>query len=633
MNNPTDSTPSMGEPVAFKAEIRQLLDILVHSLYKEREIFLRELLSNASDALNRARFEMLTNREMRDPDTELTIRISADAGARTLTITDTGIGMTAEELVDNLGTIARSGARAFLDVAKETAAESMPNLSDIIGQFGVGFYSVFMVAEWVRVTSLSYRPEAEAAVWSATGEGTYTVSSTEKTTRGTTVEIKLTAEAEEFAQEPRLREIVRKHSNYIQFPIYVGLDEQPANQLTALWRQSPREVAEAKYNDFYKQLTLDFEPPLEHVHLVIDAPLRLYALLFFPATAERSIFSLRKEDGLKLYARKVLIQEYCLDLLPEYYRFVQGVVDAEDLPLNVSRETVQSNALMVRLKKILTGRVTGTLKAMAKDQEKPGPYTKFWETFGRFIKQGIATDPDERQNLAPLLRFRTTRAPQEWASLDQYVGRLKPAQRKIYFLLGEDVHSMLRSPHLDYFTRHGYEVLLLHETIDSFMLLSLPKYEGFDLQNIAAPNLELPEAGPGAEEPQAQPLSSAAFDALVARFEAHLGDRVSEVRATNRLSGSIARLVDPEGTLNQEMQRVYKLLEKDFEAPKKVLELNPRHPTLARLMALPEESELNAPVIEQIYENALLIEGLHPDPASMLPRLERLIAAALPSVP
>ena len=613
------------EPIAFKAEIRQLLDILIHSLYTEREIFLREIISNASDALNQIRFEMLTNPDVHNPDAELTIRIEVDKKAKTTAITDTGIGMSAEELTTNLGTIAQSGARAFIDAAKENEKD----LTDVIGQFGVGFYSAFMVAESVKVTSRSYHPDADAAVWYSTGDDTFTVSPAEKAERGTRIEIKFKDDAEEFAEEFRLREIIRKHSDYVDFPLYIGDEEEQVNRQTALWRQSPQSVKAEEYNEFHKHLTLDIEPSLSHIHIVADAPIQMYALLYLPGNAERGILSIRKDEGIKLYSRKVLIQEYSKDLLPEHYRFIQGVVDAEDLPLNVSRETVQSSPLMARLKKILTGRVTNKLQELAEDKDDTETYIKFWEKFGHFIKEGIATDFTDRESLYRLLRFHTTMRPDQWVSLNNYIGGMKPGQKKIYYLLGDDQRSIARSPHLDYFRRHRYEVMLLTDTIDSFMLLGIQKHEGFDLQNVAASDMELPAPEKDKAEETTGSMSDEVSAALVERFKEQLGERVSDVRTTDRLSDSMARLVDPEGALNQEMQRVYKLMERDFEIPKKVLELNPKHPTLDRLGDLSTEDNLSKAIMEQIYESALLIEGLHPDPASMLPRIEQLIAAAL----
>ncbi|GAB4496867.1 MAG: molecular chaperone HtpG [Anaerolineales bacterium] len=615
------STPPA--PQTFKAEIRQLLDILIHSLYTEREIFLRELISNASDALNRVRFQMLTEKTVLDPEAELCIRLSADPEKRQLIIEDSGIGMTSEELAENLGTIARSGARAFLFAAQQNGSK----ISDIIGQFGVGFYSVFMVAEKVRVLSRSWQPEAQAAVWEAEGGETYTLQPAEKATRGTRIEITLKEDAAEFAQDYRLRDIVRKHSDFVAFPIYLGESTEKINQQKALWRENPRDLTEAQYHDFYKQLTLDFNAPLTHLHIVADAPVQVYAALFVPAKAERGIFSLRKEDGLKLYARKILIKDYTKDLLPEYLRFVQGVVDSEDLPLNVSRESIQANPMIGRIKKMLTGKVLGALKELAlKDPEK---YTQFWLEFGRYLKEGIATTPEERERdpLLPLLRFRTNKFPQQWSNLAEYVGRMNSEQRKIYYLLADDERSALRSPHLDYFVKKSYEVILLTEPIDSFMLTALRQYEGFDLQNVAAPDSV--DAGADGDSALTESAPPENFAALVERFKTQLGSQVSEVRASHRLSDSVARLVDPEGSLNPEMQRVYRMLEKEYEVPKKVLELNPRHPIIHKLAALPAESPLAADVIQQIYESALLIEGLHPEPASMLPRIQSLIAAAL----
>ncbi len=463
------------EQHTFKAETRQLLNILVHSLYKDREVFLRELLSNASDALNRLRFEMLTNQDVLDPQAELKIHIQADKDARTITIQDTGIGMTRDEVIENLGTIAQSGARKFLELTREHKAD----LGQVIGQFGVGFYSVFMVAEWVRVTSRSHRPDAESVTWYATGEDSYEVGKAEMSERGTRIEIKLKEDAAEFAEEYRLKNIVHKHSDYIGFPIYMGDEEKPVNKQTSLWRTARNEITDEQYKDFYRQTTLDFEDPLFNTHMVTDAPVQLYALLYVPAKAERGIFSLRKEDGLKLYSRNILIDEYNKDLLPEYLRFVQGVVDSEDLPLNVSRETVQSSGLMPKLKKVLTNQVIKELETLAKkDAEK---YNEFWEEFGVYLKQGIAASPADADTITPLLRFKTNLTPETWSSLEEYSARMQPDQKTIYYIVGEDPKSVLRSPHLEAFHSRGMEVLLLTEPMDSFMLMGLRKFKDYEL--------------------------------------------------------------------------------------------------------------------------------------------------------
>jgi molecular chaperone HtpG len=543
--------------------------------------------------------------------------------------------MTAEELVSNLGVIAHSGARDFVQALRQGGQE----VTNLIGQFGVGFYSVFMVAEWVRVTSRSFRKDAPAAAWYCEGGETYTVEPAEKAERGTEVLIKLKEDALDFVQDYRLREIVRKHSDFVPFPIFIhsvqkaGEDDKPAseetqaNRQTALWRQNPRQVEAKDYDEFYHQLTLEPEPPLTHAHMSVDAPVQMYALLFIPASPERGMFSLRKEEGLKLYARKVLIQEYNRDLLPEYLGFVQGVVDSEDLPLNVSRESIQSTRIMANLKKLVTSKVFDMLKKLAEDDAEK--YARFWDAYARFLKQGVAIEPNEPEQLYPLLRFRVTAEPGKWWSLDDYVAAMKPDQTDIYYLMGDDERSALHSPHLDVVRGYGYPVLLLTDPVDAFVLTRLTRYKDHALVNVANADLKLPEKDASEPAEEATAPATPEAEALPARFKAQLGERVSDVRLTERLSESPARLVDPAGAPNQEMQRIYRMLNKDFEPPKKTLEINPRHPILTRLQAMPEDSPLSALVIEQIYEDALLIEGLHPDPAGMIERIQKLMEAAL----
>jgi molecular chaperone HtpG len=621
----TDSNPAATsentQEFSFKAETKQLLNILIHSLYKDREVFLRELLSNASDALNRMRFEMVTNQNVVDPKADLKIHIQADKDARMLTIQDTGIGMTRDEIIENLGTIAQSGARKFLEVTKDKQMD----FAQVIGQFGVGFYSVFMVAEWVRVTSRSFRPEAEAVSWYATGEDNYHVGAAEMNERGTKVEIKLKEDAAEFAEDFRLRNIIHKHSDYIGFPIYIGDGNAPVNKQTSLWRKSKQEVTDEQYKEFYKQTTLDFEDPMLHIHMITDAPVQLYALLYVPGKAERGIFALRKDDGIKLYSRNILIDEYNKDLLPEYLRFMQGVVDSEDLPLNVSRETVQSSGLMPKLKKVLTNQVIKDLETLAKNNAEK--YQTFWQEFGGYIKQGLANEMAEGDKLHSLLRFKTNLNPEAWSSLEEYASRMKEGQKVIYYIVGDDPKSVLRSPHLDYFHTQGTEVLLLTEPMDSFMLMGLHKYKDFELKNVAQAEIDSDEKTKN--ETEAEKIPDPDFNVLVERFKQVLGDRVTDVRASNRLSQSVARLADPDGTLNPELQRVYRYLGKEYEIPKKILELNPAHNILKSLLTLESGSDLQTAIIEQIYDSALLVEGLHPDPSSIAPRVQQIIEAAL----
>ena len=621
-----DDGVTLNQPIAFKAETRQLLDILIHSLYTEREVFLRELISNASDALTRLSFEMLTNHGVLDPELEPAIWIQSDPEKRTLTLRDSGIGMSSADLAENLGTIAHSGARSFLEAAKQANGDT--KLTDIIGQFGVGFYSAFMVADSIRVVSRSFQKDAQAAAWYSTGNDTFVIETAEKTERGTEVIIQLKEDAAEFTQESRLREIIKKHSDFISYPIYLGEKKERVNQQSALWRQQPRQVQPQDYLDFYKQITLDMEPPLAQAHLAVDAPVQMYALLFVPASLERNFFSLRKQEGLKLYARKVLIQDYCLDLLPEYLRFIQGVVDSEDLQLNVSRESIQSNRIMAQMKKVVTGKVIDMLKTLGKD--KPEEFEKFWKVYSRLIKEGVSSDPENYETLLPLLRFHTVNQPQKWISLDDYLLEMKIDQKKVFYILGDDDRSVLHSPHLEAFRHENQDVLIMTDPLDSFMLMRLDKYKDFELANVAN---EMPDSQEKPKDDATQSdepnLEQGELDAVVARFKGQLGERVSEVRTTDRLVESPARLVDPDGALNPEMQRVYRLLNKEFPTPQKVLELNPQHSIIKHLAHIREDAALNEMIIEQVYENALLIEGLHPDPASMIERIQKLMEKAL----
>ncbi len=615
----TDAPPA--EKMEFRAEVRQLLDILAHSLYTDREIFLRELISNASDALNRAQFEMLTNRDVLDHDAELKITVTGSDDGKTLTIADTGIGMTREELIENLGTIAHSGAAAFLQSLKEGQ-----KADDIIGRFGVGFYSALMVADEIAVTSRSYRPDATAWTWTTHGGDAYALTPADKTDRGTAVTLKLKDDANEFGKDWRLEQIIHKHSDFVAFPVYIK--DRAVNKQTAIWRQTAASVSDEQANEFYRQFTLEFDPPLLRAHLNTDAPVQIYAMLFVPAKAERGILSARREEGLKLYSRKVLIQDYCKDLLPKHFRFAQGVVDSEDLPLNVSRESVQSNKVMERIKTALAHKLIDELKKLAADDKEK--YAEFWKEYGAYVKEGIALDHVGREKLYPLLRFHTSKtAENEWVSLNDYVGRVQPSQKSIYYLIADSAKSAAVSPHLDYFRKHNLEVLYLVDPIDSFMAQGLREFEGFKMQSVDDPTLDLPKDETQAEEPE---TPAGEFDGLVARFKSQLGDRVADVRASERLVDSPARLVASDGKGGHEMDRIRRLLGQETETPKRVMEINRRHPIihrLAEMVAANAADALVAACIDQLYESALLIEGLHPDPASMLPRIQQIMEAAV----
>jgi molecular chaperone HtpG len=614
----------MSETFEFKAEIQQLLNILVHSLYTEREIFMRELISNAADALNRLQFEMLTDRDVLEPDAELKIEVTVDQEAKRITISDTGIGMTGEEIVQDLGTIAHSGAAAFL---KQLEEQKRPAV-DLIGQFGVGFYSVFMVAEEVRVVSRSYRPDAEAVEWVSDGGPRYEVTPSDKQDRGTRVEIQLKEDAAEFANTWRLEEIIRKHSDFVAFPIYVGDKEEPVNRQTAIWRKPAQELSDTDYDEFYKHLTLDPEKPLLHSHLVTDAPINLRSVLYVPSSRERGFLSLRTDHGLRLYVHNVMIQEYNKDLLPNYFRFVDGVVESEDLPLNISREAIQSSPAARRIQRALARKLVKELETLA--DEEPETYATFWHEFGPFLKEGVASEPTAQKDLLSLLRFHSSRSGEGMISLDDYLQDMDEDQQAIYYVLGEDLKSVIRSPHLDYFKANDIQVLYLVDPIDSFLAVALREYEGKPLQNVDDAGLDLP-AREKAEEEGPTAVPEADFNRLVGRFVKVLGDRVLEVRESKVLRDSPCRLVSSGDAPMREMSRVYRMLDQDYEIPKRILEINRGNPiiaNLAHLVTTAPESEAIDPTIELLYENQLLYEGLHPNPTEMISRIEQLMETA-----
>lgn len=620
----------MSNTYTFQAETQQLLDILIHSLYTEEEIFLRELVSNASDALNRMQFTQLTDSDVLDPEAELEIRITVDEDAKTLTISDTGIGMTSEEMVENLGTIAKSGAKNFLQALKD--APNKDAAQNIIGQFGVGFYSAFMVAEKVRVVSRSYQADAEAVAWEATGGTEYTIEAAEKDNRGTDVTLYLNEEAaEEFLKPWKIKNTITRHSDYVAFPIYVGEEEEPSNKQQAIWRQSPQEVEDEQYKNFYQMLTLDFNEPLHTIHMRADVPMQFYTLLFVPSSAEASPFSPRKEPGLKLYARKVLIDEYNTDLLPEYLGFIQGVVDSEDLPLNVSRESVRADRIMANLKKTVTDKVIRELKGMAKRQTEE--YLEIYAEFGRFLKQGVVMDPMAKDDLLPLLLFNTSHDddPDMFYSLQEYTERMVTGQEEIYYVIADDFHSAKRSPHLDAFRQRGIEVLYFADPVDSMLPMGLTEFNGFKLRAVDEADIDLKDVGEVEDTDEQEAIEETTFESLVDRVKAVLGERISDVRESKSLVGSPARLVSDDATGQRHMYRINRLLDKEYQLPVKALELNPRHPLLHNITGLLETNS-DAPlidvVIEQVFETALLQDGIHPDPASMADRLTALMQAA-----
>jgi molecular chaperone HtpG len=615
----------MARQYKFKAEIQQLLDILIHSLYTNRDIFLRELVSNASDALNRLQFEQLTQHNIADADAALYIEITPDEAAGTLTISDTGAGMTREELVQNLGVIAHSGAKAFIEALQERQ-QGQP--TDIIGQFGVGFYSAFMVADRIRVVSKSWQPDEPAHAWESTGGETFSIEPTTRETRGTDIILHLKEDAKEYLQTWKLRDIVRQHSNFVAFPIHIGDDEQPANEQTAIWRQESKNISDEQYNEFYRMLTLDFAPPAHRIHMRADVPLQFYALLYVPAKSDRLL--MRQEAGLKLFARKVLIEERTTDLLPEYLQFVVGVVDSEDLPLAVSRENIQSTRVIANLKKTLTNKVLSELKRLYKSNADT--YREIFGEFGRLLKQGVTTHPQDAADLTPILLFRSSKTEgNTMTTLGEYVERMVEGQNEIYYVLANDENAASQSPHLDAFNQRGIEVLYLVDVVDPVMLMGISEFQGHALRNVDESGIDLSAIPPLHDAPPQEALAEDTFAVLRGRFAERLGDKVQGVRGSSTLVASTARLVSDESGAQRNMFRINRLFDREYTLPVKTLELNTAHPlmhNLSRMVTEQPDSPLIDLVIDQVFETALLQEGIHPDPSSMAARLTDIMKAA-----
>ena len=558
----------------FGAEVGRLLDLVVHALYSDREIFLRELVANAADAVDRRRFEALTDSTLGLP-TEARVRIVPDKAARTLTISDPGIGMGKAELAQHLGTIARSGTLAFTRSLAEAQAAEKPSL---IGQFGVGFYSAFMVAERVEVTSRRAGSE-EAWCWASEGQGSYTLAPASRAEPGTDIVLHMKADAEEFLEPFRLQAIIRKWADHITIPITVAQDgkDEPANEGTALWRKPKSEVTEEQYTGFYRHVAHAFDQPWATLHWRAEGTLDYSALLFIPGMKPFQAVEGERESRVRLHVRRMFITDGA-GLLPPWLRFVEGVVDTEDLPLNVSREMLQSTPVLARIRKAVTNRVLSDLKSRAKDAED---YAKFWENFGAVLKEGAWEDAEHRKEVAALLRFRSS-AVEGWTSLADYVARMKEGQEAIHFLLGDDPAALARSPQLEGFRAKGVEVLLLSDGIDAFWPERLAEFEGKPIRSVTQGMVDLskiagaPEAGGAAGE-------AADVGELLSRLKEMLKEEVGEVRATDRLVESAVVLAAPPYGPDLQMQRMLRRAGRGSGAGLPVLEINPRHPLIRRL--------------------------------------------------
>ncbi|MFZ5766554.1 MAG: molecular chaperone HtpG [Thermodesulfobacteriota bacterium] len=613
------------ETKEFQAEVKKLLDIVIHSLYTEKDIFLRELISNSADALEKFRHQKLLEEQVFDPDASLEINISINKDDHTLTITDSGIGMTKEELEHNLGTIAHSGSKTFLTGLDQARQKEI----NLIGQFGVGFYAAFMVAKKVRVKSRSYQVDAEGYEWASEGTGSYTLTAAPGLHRGTKIILELKDEAFDYADEMKIKHIIKQYSNFVSFPIKVA--GETVNTVQALWTKSREDIKPEEYTEFYKFIANAFDEPLCSFHFSADAPLAIKSLLFVPEDNIEMMGFGRMEPGVSLYCQKVLIEQHSKNILPEWLRFLKGVVDSEDLPLNISRQALQDNALVAKLKKVITTRFLKYLKDMAKNE--PEQYEKFWNTFGIFLKEGATTDYTHRDDLAGLLRFESSKSPDaELISLADYVGRMKEGQSEIYYINGPSRMAIETGPYFEVFKRRDIEIIYTMEPIDDFVFSHLGQFDGKKLVSADRADLKLPETTTGEKE---EKEATAKLDEPIAQtltkwMKDRLGDKVKEVVISSRLVDSPAMIVNPDGFFTSSMERVMRATNQEHKIGSKNLEINTAHPLIKGLADLRiADEEFAGSVVEQIFDNALIQAGLMIEPRGMVERTYKILERAV----
>lgn len=625
------------EHLSFQAEAKQLLKLMIHSLYSNKEIFLRELISNASDAADKLRFEGLSDAALYESDSDLKIRITYDKEARTITITDNGIGMSRQEVMDNIGTIAKSGTRDFINSLTGDQIKD----ANLIGQFGVGFYSAFIVADKVTLTTRRAGLTAEHGVrWESSGEGEYTLETVEKKDRGTEVVLHLREGEDELLNSFQLRSIIRKYSDHITFPIVMKKEvwddeskayktsdeEETVNQANAIWARPKNEITQEQYDEFYKHIAHDFESPLAHVHAKVEGKQEYIQLLYIPARAPFDLFDREHRHGLKLYIKRVFIMDDAEKLLPGYLRFVRGVIDSNDLPLNVSREILQESRDIDSIRAGSVKKILGLIEDLAtsdkeEDKEK---FKTFWREFGQVLKEGVAEDYSNRERIAKLLRFTSTydEREEQTVSLDDYISRMKPEQEKIYYITADGLKAAQSSPHLEIFRKKGIEVLLLHNRIDEWLTANLNEYAGKSLQSIAKGDLDLGKLEDEAEKKD-HDKEKGDFQELTAKMKEVLGDLVKDVRITYRLTESPACLVADTHDISGNLGRLLKSAGQKVPDSKPFLEINPHHPMVQRLKY---EDAKFADWSHILFDQALLAEGGQlEDPASFVKRLNDLL--------
>ncbi|MDM8564707.1 molecular chaperone HtpG [Candidatus Halobeggiatoa sp. HSG11] len=630
------TTETHKETLGFQTEVKQLLDLMIHSLYSNKEIFLRELISNGSDAADKLRFEALSDEALYENDAELKIWINFDKDANTITIRDNGIGMSREEVIENIGTIAKSGTKEFFksltgDKAKDT---------QLIGQFGVGFYSSFIVADKVTLTTRRAGLEASHGVkWESNGDGEYSIETIERSQHGTEVTLHLRSGEDEFLSEYRLQNIVKKYSDHITLPIVMPkvttdeekdettIEEEVVNAATALWARSKSEITEEEYTEFYKHVAHDFEAPLTRIHNKVEGKHEYTTLLFIPARAPFDLWDRNNRHGVKLYVRRIFIMDDDEKLLPPYLRFIRGVIDSNDLPLNISREILQHNKQIDAIRSGTVKKILSALEGLAKNEAEK--YTTFWSQFGKVMKEGVIDDAGNKERIAKLLRFSTTYDdnPTQAISLEDYVGRMQEGQEQIYYITAENFAAVKNSPHLEIFRKKNIEVLLLAEQIDEWLGSHLTEFDGKKLQSVTKGELDLGSLENEEEKQQAEKASDV-LKPLLEKVKTVLGEKVSDVRVTYRLTSSPACLVADSNAMDASLERLLKSSGQNFGGGNKpILEVNPQHPIVAALKEEEDENRFNDWALT-LFDQALLSEGGQlDDPAMFVKRVNDMFVS------
>ncbi|MCX7909893.1 MAG: molecular chaperone HtpG [Ignavibacteria bacterium] len=606
------------EEFEFVAEIKQLLDIIINSLYTHPEIFIRELISNSSDALHKIRFKRLTEPEILNPELELRIDITLDPENGIFRIEDTGIGMTKEEVITQIGTIAHSGTASFLKNLKEKQENIDLNL---IGKFGVGFYSVFMVTDEVILETRSYLPSAKGVRWKSNGRDTYFIEEISRPNRGTLIYFKLKEEFKDFAKPEKVKEIIKKYSNFVDFPIFVN--NEKVNTIEAIWRKKKEEISKKEIDDFYKFLTGDEKPPLAHLHLSVEGNVNFNALLFIPESPTPYYWRDFFDKTINLYSHKVFIQDDNPDILPEYLRFVRGVLDTDDFPLNISRETIQSSPLISKIRNVLTTKILNFLQELSENEKDK--YSKFIHNFGQILKGGITIDSANKDKIINLLWYQSTFLKEnEYTSLKDYISRMKEDQKSIFYVITDSRSSLNRNPNLEYFLKNNYEVLIMTDPIDALIVPLINEYDGKPLKSIDKVDTEITkrsETDAGKLEPE---IANKLFD----HMKKVLGDRVLNVQESNRLVESPVSLVAPYFGYDPQSEKIFKIIDKNYQVSKKILEVNTSHPLIKNLAKLLIENNVEHIVnniIEQLYFQTLVLEGEISEPTEYVKKMNELL--------